>query len=101
MPILALILVGTLFAGLLVQSAASLNKAVEQAARCYAINVSECSSAATTQAYAQSHYYGLSQPAFTVSTAACGHQVSGTLTIAFDAAVTNWNVPLSATACYP
>lgn len=96
-----MLMVGTLFAGLVVHSAASLNNAVEQAARCYAVNASQCGSAATVQTYAQSRYNGMSQPAFTVATPSCGHQVSGALTIAFDAGVASWSVPLSATACYP
>jgi Flp pilus assembly protein TadG len=101
LPVLAMLMVGTLFAGLLVHSAASLNNAVEQAARCYAVNVSQCDSASTTQAYAQNRYNGVSQPTFTASTPSCGHQVSGTLTLAFDVAVASWSVPLGATACYP
>jgi len=101
LPAIAMLLVGTLFTGLVVHAASSLNNAVEQAARCYAVNASQCGSAATVQAYALSRYNGMSQPTFTVSTPSCGHKVSGAVTIAFDVAATSWNVPLSATACYP
>jgi len=101
LPILAMLLVGITSACLLVFSAASLNYAVEQAARCYSVDTSECSSTTTTQAYAQNHYAGISSPKFTAATPACGHQVSATVTIAFNVAVASWNVPLSATACFP
>jgi Flp pilus assembly protein TadG len=98
---LATLLVGTLYAGLLLYSAAGLHEAVEGAARCYSVNASQCSSASATQSYAQSLYHGVSSPTFTASAAACGHQVSATVTIALDATLADWSVPLSATACFP
>jgi Flp pilus assembly protein TadG len=101
LPPLAMLMVGTLFAGLLVFSAAELQNAVEQAARCYSVNVSQCSSASATQTYAQNNYYGVSSPTFTASNASCGHQVSATLTFVLDAALTKFSVPLTATACFP
>jgi Flp pilus assembly protein TadG len=101
LPALAMLIVGTLFAGLLVFSAAELKNAVEQAARCYSVNVSQCSSVSATQTYAQNNYYGVSSPTFTASNASCGHQVSATLTFVLDAALTKFSVPLTATACFP
>ena len=96
-----MLLVGGLYTGLLVYSAAGLHQAVEQAARCYSVNVSQCNSASAAQSYAQNSYYGVNTPAFTASIQACGHQVSATLSFVLNAAVTSFNVPLSATACFP
>jgi hypothetical protein len=101
LPVVAMLMVATLFAGTLIFSAASLNDAVEQAARCYALGSSQCSNASTTQAYAQNRYRGTSHPTFTATTLSCGYQVTGTLTFPFDAADASWALPLSATACYP
>jgi Flp pilus assembly protein TadG len=101
LPALAALVVGGLYTGLLVYSAAGLHSAVEQAARCYSVNVSQCNGASAAQSYARSQYYGINNPTFTASTQSCGHQVAGTVTIAFTAVLANMNVPLSATACFP
>jgi Flp pilus assembly protein TadG len=101
LPALAMLLVGGLYTGLLMYSVAGLHSAVEQAARCYSVNASQCSSAFAAQTYAQNSYYGVSGPAFTASIAPCGHQVSATLTFELSAAVASWTVPLTATACFP
>jgi Flp pilus assembly protein TadG len=101
LPALAMLVVGGLYTGLLMYSTAGLHNAVEQAARCYSVNVGKCNSASAAQTYAQSSYYGINTPTFTASTEACGHQVSATMTFVLDAAVASWSVPLSATACFP
>jgi Flp pilus assembly protein TadG len=101
LPAMAALILGALFSGLLMFSTASLHYAVEQAARCYSVNVSQCNSASQTSTYAQNQYYGVSNPTFTVSAPSCGHQVNGTLTFVLNAGITKWNVPLSATACFP
>jgi Flp pilus assembly protein TadG len=101
LPALAMLVVGGLYTGLLMYSAAGLHNAVEQAARCYSVSASQCGSASAAQTYAQSSYYGISTPTFTASTQACGHQVTATLSFVLDAAVASFNVPLSATACFP
>jgi Flp pilus assembly protein TadG len=101
LPAFATLVVGTLYAGVLLYSAAGLHNAVETAARCFSVNAGQCSSVATTQSYAQSQYHGVSSPTFTASTTACGYQVSATVTVALAATLANWNVPLSATACFP
>jgi Flp pilus assembly protein TadG len=101
LPPLAMLVVGGLYTGLLMYSVAGLHNAVEQAARCYSVNASLCNSASAAQIYAQSSYYGVNTPTFTASTQVCGHQVSGTVSFVLDAAVASWNVPLTATACFP
>ena len=101
LPSLAALLIGGIYTSILVYSAAGLHIAVEQAARCYSVNAGQCASASAAQTYAANQYYGMNSPVFTASKQTCGHQVSGTVTIAFTAVVTNVSVPLSATACFP
>jgi Flp pilus assembly protein TadG len=100
-PALAALIVGGLYTSLLMYSAAGLHHAVEQAARCYSVNANLCGSSAAAQTYAQSQYFGIDTPTFTATAVGCGHQVTATLTIAFNAIVTPVKVPLSATACFP
>lgn len=101
LPALAMLVVGILSAGLVMYSASGLHSAVETGARCYSVNSSQCSTASAAQAYAQSSYYGVGSPTFTASTPSCGHQMSATLSIVFNAAITEWTIPLSATSCFP
>src|SRR5579859_384400 len=82
LPAFASLVVGTLYAGMVVYSAAGLHSAVEQAARCYSVNATTCGSSSATVTYAQSQYRGINSPAFTATTASCGHQVSGSVTVA-------------------
>jgi Flp pilus assembly protein TadG len=101
LPALAMLIVGILSVGLLMYSASGLHYAVEQAARCYSISASQCNSAAATEAYAQTNYYGVSNPTFAASIQSCGHQVSAAVTIMLNAAVASWSVPLTAISCFP
>jgi hypothetical protein len=91
----------SLYTGILVYSAAGLHNAVEQAAGCYSVNVSQCGSESATQTYAQNQYYGVNSPTFTASIQLCGHQVAATVAIPLVAVVENLSVPHSATACFP
>jgi Flp pilus assembly protein TadG len=101
LPALASLLIGGIYAGLVVYSAAGLHTAVEEAARCYSVNSVQCSTASAAQTFAQSAYSGLSSPTFTASLQNCGHQVAATVTVPLMAVVVNLSVPLSATACFP
>jgi Flp pilus assembly protein TadG len=101
LPVLAALIVGGIYAGLLVYSISGLHTAVEQAARCYSVSATQCSDSSTAQTYAQSQYHGISTPTFIVSSASCGHQVTGTVTIAFSAVLTEVSVPVTATSCFP
>jgi Flp pilus assembly protein TadG len=100
LPGLAMLIVGTLYVGLVMYSIAGLHTAVEEGARCYSVN-SSCGSASAAQTYAQSHYYGVSNPTFSASTPSCGHQVTGTVKVVLSAGIASWTIPLSAQACYP
>jgi Flp pilus assembly protein TadG len=101
LPALAMLVVGTLSAGLVMYSVSGLQSAVEAGARCYSVNSTLCSTASDTQSYAESHYYGVSTPTFTASLAACGHQVSATVNVDFNAGIKSWDIPLRGAACYP
>jgi hypothetical protein len=101
LPGFAALLVGSLYASLMMYSAASMRYAVEGAARCYSVNATTCSDASKTQTYAQGLYYGTNSPTFTASTPACGHQVSATTNFALNMVVAKWTIPLSATSCFP
>jgi Flp pilus assembly protein TadG len=101
LPAVAALLVGGLYTAIVVYSAAGLHDAVEQAARCYSVNASQCGSVTATQTYAQHQYYGVNSPTFTASIQSCGHQVAASVTIPLVAVVENLSVPLTATACFP
>ena len=100
-PMLLAFIIGAISTGLVMYSAAGLRDAVEQAARCYSVNSGQCSTATQTQTYAKSAYYGINTPAFTASIQPCGHQVAATVTVELTAVIANFDVPLSATACFP
>lgn len=101
LPAFASLMVGTLYTGLCVYSASGLHSAVERAARCYSVSATLCSSASATASYAQAQYHGINAPTFTATTASCGHQVSGTVTVALTDVFSSLSIPLSATACFP
>jgi hypothetical protein len=96
-----MLLLGIISASAVVYTAASMHYAVEGAARCYSVNASQCGSSTTTQSYAQTLYFGPSSPTFTASTGSCGHQVTATLNVVLGTGMAQWNIPLSATACFP
>jgi Flp pilus assembly protein TadG len=100
-PLLFGLIIGGVYTGLVVYSAAGLHDAVEQAARCYSVNSSQCSTAAQAQTYAKNAYYGINMPTFTASIQACGHQVIASVSVELIAVITELNVPLSASACFP
>ena len=101
LPAFASLMVGTLYAGLVVYSAAGLHSAVEQAARCYSVNATTCGSSSAAVTYAQTQYHGINSPSFTASTVSCGHQVSGSVTVGLNDVFANLSIPLTATACFP
>jgi len=102
-PAFISLIVGGIYTAQLLYAASSLRYAAEAAARCYSVNTTVCTSNSVTQTYALGKYLGPVSPAptFTASTPACGHQVVGTMTFVLNAGVTSFNVPLSATACFP
>lgn len=108
LPILLLFIIGILDIGRLLWNLTTLNRAVEAAARCGAINLIECGTTAQVQNRAVEEAWGLNVnvASFTVSTLSCGVQVVGTYDFVFAipalaGASPLGTISLSATACYP
>lgn len=104
LPALLLFTFGVIDIGRLLWTQTTLDRAVEAAARCGAINSLTCGTAAQIQAYAVGQAYGLAvtTAAFAVTSPACGVRVTATSSFTF---VIPWiatqNIPLAATSCYP
>lgn len=101
LPALAMLIVGALYVGLVMYSAAGLHSAVEAAARCYSVDAIQCSSASAAQTYGASRFYGVNTPTFSASVTGCGHLVTASLSIDLNAGIANWTIPLSASSCFP
>jgi Flp pilus assembly protein TadG len=95
---------GIVDAGRVLWTRITLERAVETAARCGAVNTATCATAAEIETYAAAQAFGLTiaSTAFTSSTAACGALVTATLPFTFVIPwITTSGVTLTATACYP
>lgn len=108
LPALLLFIVGLMDTGRLLWSYATLSRAVEAAARCAALNTTQCGTVGQTQTFAVSQAWGMTvgTAAFSVTTVACGKKVSGTYAFVFVMPGINVVVPtgtmtLTASACYP
>ena len=108
LPIILLFTVGLMDVGRLLWTYTTLNRAVEAAARCAAINFVECGTTAQIQNRAVAEAWGLNigASAFTVSTADCGIQVNGVHDFVFvipglAAVAPLGTITLDAKACYP
>lgn len=102
LPAFILMVVGGIYAALLVFTAASMHFAVEDGARCASVQTTVCADAASTVAFTKAHYFGPSAPpTFTYSATGCGHTVNGNMTYVFNVGVAKSNVPLRASACFP
>jgi Flp pilus assembly protein TadG len=102
LPVFAMLTLGTISAAQLASVVSSMNYAVEEAARCFAVNKTVCGSSATTVTYAKGKYLGPSaMPAFVANTTGCGFTVTATATFKLEIAVSSIDVPLAAAACYP
>ncbi len=104
LPALLLFVLGIMDVGRLIWTQTTLNRAVEAAARCGAIDTKNCSTLTQIQNYAVTQAFGLTitASAFTASAAGCGAQVVASFPFVF---VTPFIAPgaitLAATACYP
>jgi Flp pilus assembly protein TadG len=104
LPLVLLFVAGLMEFGRAIWTQATLDYAVESAARCGAINASLCGDAAQTQSYAVARAVGLTltEATFTVTTPACGMQVSASLPLQFIApGLLPYTITLTASACYP
>lgn len=108
LPVLIVFTFGIMDTGRLLWSAATLNRAAEAAARCAAINTTDCGTPAQIQARAVAEAWGLTiaASAFTITKPACGIQVDANYDFTFLTPGVGAFVPLgiqtlNATACYP
>jgi Flp pilus assembly protein TadG len=104
LPILLLCVLGLIEFGRAIWTQATLDHAVQAAARCAAIDPVTCGTVAQTQQYATTKAPGLTLPAsvFTVTNPARGVQVAASL--AFDFLVSEllpYSQTLNARACFP
>lgn len=107
LPALLLLTAGTMEIGRLMWTYTTLNRAVEAAARCGAINTADCGTAEQVQSRAVAEAWGLPVPAsvFTVTYPACGVRVTASyehaLLIPWPGGAGTNAVTLTASACYP
>jgi hypothetical protein len=103
-PVFLMFAFGLIQCGLLLWTQLGLQHGVEMAARCASINTKLCGSAGDVQKFAVQQAYGLNPPpaTFTLSTPACGKQVSASYTVAL--VTTYFGMPtltLHARSCFP
>lgn len=96
-----MLIVGTLYVGLVMYSAAGLHSAVEAAARCYSVDSIQCGTPSATQTYGAGRFYEINTPTFSASLAACGHLVTASLSIDLNTGLEHWIIPLRASSCFP
>lgn len=95
-------LFGGIYASILGYSSASLQAAVESAARCRAMGTT-CTDATTTRTYAASKFHNVtrSTATFTSTTATCGNNVTGAMDYNLDWILSSSTIHLTAAACFP
>jgi Flp pilus assembly protein TadG len=103
-PMFFMFLFGIIESGLLMWTQTGLQHGAEMAARCASINTTICGDVSSIQTYAAQQAFGLNPPptTFTVSSPACGKQVSASYTYQFIA--TYFGAPsltLTAQSCFP
>jgi Flp pilus assembly protein TadG len=104
LPVVLLFVLGLAEFGRAIWTKATLDYAVEAAARCAVVDEILCGNASQTQSYAASRAAGLAIPPsrFTVASASCGMQVSVSLPFQFVApGILPYAITLSSSACYP
>jgi Flp pilus assembly protein TadG len=104
LPVLLLFIVGIMEVGRLMWTQTTLDRAVEAAARCAAVDQITCADAPATANYAVTQAFGLNvtSDAFTVAPAACGKSVTVTFSYKFLVPfITPQSMTLHAVACYP
>ena len=106
LPALLMFIIGIIDVSRLLWTYTTLYRATEAAARCAAINTTDCGTTANVKSYAVSQAFGLkvTSSAFTMTTPSCGIQVAASYDFAFaiPAFITSLGtVTLKATACYP
>lgn len=102
LPVFIVMLFGVMGVSQMAGAASGMHYAVEEAARCFAVNKTTCASSSTTSTFAAGKYLGPDvHPVFVANNTGCGFTVSATATYRLELALTTLNVPLTASACYP
>lgn len=100
-PVFIALVIGIMSSCLYFFLVGSLHYAVEEAARCASVRTTVCKDATTSIAYAQNHYFGPGSPTFTYATSACGSSVDASINYVAQLGLTQFTIPISATACFP
>lgn len=104
LPALLLFVLGLMDTGRLLWTQTTLDRSVQAAARCGAVDTTTCGTTSEINAYAVTQAFGLTitSAAFSTTTPACGVQVTASVPFTF---VIPWigtnTITLSAAACYP
>lgn len=100
MPVFLMLLLGAIEYGLVMWTQFGIEHGAEMAARCAVISPSQCPN---VPIFAASEAFGLNPPAstFTVSTPACGEEVSASYKFNFVTKYFGKSVTLSAMSCFP
>jgi Flp pilus assembly protein TadG len=104
LPAFLFLLFAVVEAGLLFWTQSSLQFAVEAAARCAAVNATQCGSNSAIQSYAASQVLGItvSSSSFSVSQPSCGYLISISYPFSFlSSELFPWTVTLNAQSCHP
>jgi Flp pilus assembly protein TadG len=97
-------LFGTFEFGRALWTQASLQYAVQQAARCASVATISCDNSTDTASYAASRMLGITVPAadFTVSAPTCGNKVAASVPFTFVVSrLFSYSITLTASSCYP
>jgi Flp pilus assembly protein TadG len=102
LPMFLMLVMGVISTAQLASAINGLHFAAEEAARCWAVNTTNCPTTSATVTFAQARYEGPDvHPVFTAGAADCGRTVTVSGSYTLELAVTQIAVPLSAAACYP
>jgi len=103
LPPFLLLLLGVVEFGRALWTQSALHFAVEEAARCATVDATNCATATQVKTFAVSRAagVGLTNAVFTLTTPACGNQVSASYPFPFVLANMFPNVTLTARSCFP
>jgi Flp pilus assembly pilin Flp len=101
LPFVIMLIIGCISGSQMVNAVSSMHFAVQEAARCYAVNKTTCNSASAAETYAENKFLGTGEPEFEAVVAGCGRRVTARTIFHWRAGLFNLNVPLSATSCFP
>lgn len=100
-PVFLALCIGGMYMCMMLWTMGSMQNAAEQAARCWAVATTVCTSASSAQTYASNNYHGVGTPTFTATKTTCGYQVASSLSYSWDLGLNALTVPLNTTACFP